>query len=347
MTLRRVAICAAQVPFEKGGAEVHVEALRNALTAAGYQVDVVSLPYKWYPMPVLLQNCLAWRLIDLTESNGVPIDAVIGTKFPSYVIKHPRKVVWVFHQFRQLYDWFNAPHSHHANDAQGRSWQTILKRLDGTTLSEAHRLFATSRNVAQRLARFNQLTAQVLNAPPLEPEKFYSESYGDFVFSANRLDPAKRLHLVIEAMQFVKTPVKCVLAGRGPLLADLQALAARLGVADRVALPGYVPDEQARQLYATCLAVPYPPLDEDYGYVTIEAFLSRRPVITVPDAGGPLEFVEDGQTGYIVATPQAMAARFDELYAQRQRCAELGEAGYARVRDLTWDKTVQALLEGL
>ena len=63
------------------------------------------MPFKWYPGERVLTHAFLWRLVDLTESDGRTIDRVIATKFPAYCVRHPTKVAWVLHQFRQAYDY--------------------------------------------------------------------------------------------------------------------------------------------------------------------------------------------------------------------------------------------------
>lgn len=101
-----VLICNAQVPFARGGAEMLAEGLRDALNARGHNAEIVALPFKWYPKTEIFKSALAWRMLDLTESNGVPVDRIIATKFPSYAARHPNKYVWLVHQLRQAYDWY-------------------------------------------------------------------------------------------------------------------------------------------------------------------------------------------------------------------------------------------------
>ena len=73
----------------------------------------------------------------------------------------------------------------------------------------------------------------------------------------------------------------------------------RLGLQRRVRFEIDVTDERLFQLYEGALAVYYGPFDEDYGYVTLEGFAADRPVVTLTDSGGPLEFVVDGETGLV------------------------------------------------
>ena len=100
----RIAVCSPQVPFARGGAEILAERLTEELRARGHQADLVTVPFKWYPGERVLTQAFLWRLLDLNEADGRPIDLVIATKFPSYVVRHPSKVVWLVHQFRQAYE---------------------------------------------------------------------------------------------------------------------------------------------------------------------------------------------------------------------------------------------------
>jgi glycosyltransferase involved in cell wall biosynthesis len=347
MPPRKIILTATQIPLVRGGAEILVDALSNTLKQVGVQTETVELPYTFQTLTQIYKSCLAWRLLDFTHSHGMTIDGLISTKFPSYAARHPNKIVWLFHQHRQIYDLFGGAFSNFANTPINRLLQKLFSLWDRSLLLESKRIFTISGNVAKRLAHFNQLNATVLPPPPLNADQFYFESYGNYVFSPSRLDSIKRLHLIIDAMSFVTSPVTCVLAGQGPEFDNLRARADRLNIGHRINFLGYVPDEQLKQLYANCLAVPYTPLDEDYGFVTIESFLSRKPVLTLPDTGGPLEFVRDNENGYIAISPEHMAARIDELFHNRSLCGSLGEAGYERVREFSWPKTVATLLSAL
>jgi glycosyltransferase involved in cell wall biosynthesis len=172
---------------------------------------------------------------------------------------------------------------------------------------------------------------------------------GDHVLFPSRMEGLKRQSLVVEAMAHVKSDVKLVLVGKGPDEQALREQAARLGVADRVRFEIAVSDERLHQLYEGALAVYYGPFDEDYGYVTIEGFAASRPVVTLTDSGGPLEFVADGETGMVVAPePGAIGDAFDRLYRDRDLAARLGAAANAVVRAEVprWTDIVPRLLDG-
>jgi glycosyltransferase involved in cell wall biosynthesis len=332
----RLAVCMPQVPFERGGTEIFADGLVHALREHGHETELVTVPFKWYPGERVLTQAFLWRLLDLEESNGRPIDAVIATKFPSYVVRHPNKVVWLLHQFRQAWDLDRTELGQFSDSAEDRALRRKVLDLDRVSLGEARKIFTTSSIVAGRLRDSVGLDAEVL-APPPAPLAFRCDEYGDFVLSVNRLDRAKRIDLLIEAAARVPE-VRVVIAGDGP---DRERLE---GLADgRVEFVGRVSDEALADLYARCRAVYYAPVNEDYGLVPYEAFLSDKPVITTTDAGGPLDIVRDGQTGRVVA-PQAEALA-SALTLSEEEARTLGRAGHEIARDVTWARCVERLLE--
>jgi glycosyltransferase involved in cell wall biosynthesis len=343
--IRTVAICCPQVPLLHGGAELLAEGLCEAMRERGYEAVTVYVPFRWYPHPVLLNHCLAWRLLDLSESNGRPIDLVVGTKFPSYLVRHERKVTWLVHQFRQVYDLMGTELSEFTRSPEDLAVRETIRRMDDTTLGESRRIFAISQNVANRLSVFNGLEATPLYPPPRGHEQFHSGEFGNYVLSVGRLDAQKRLDRLVAALPFTDPALRCVIVGTGAAEASLRAQAEQAGVSDRVTILDSVPFEEMVRLYSECLAVYFAPFQEDYGFVTVEGFLSHKPVVTTPDSGGPLEFVEDGVTGLVVdPQPEKLGDCLDQLHRDRERTRALGEAGYERVKGIGWDTVIDALV---
>jgi glycosyltransferase involved in cell wall biosynthesis len=348
MSIRTVVVCEARVPFVQGGAELAVGRLVDQLRLQGYRAERVAVPFKWYPKEQLLAQIAAWRLVDLSESNGLPIDAVITTKFPTYFARHPRKVTWLFHQYRAIYDLCGTPYSEFDHTEADVRLRDKLMTLDDEALAESKRIFALGRTVANRLSRYNGLDAEPLYHPPPLAERLKAGPFGDYVLSVGRLEANKRVDLIVRSLAHVDRRVRLVVVGDGPLRGPLEAAAADAGVADRVTFAGRVADAQLVDLYAGALAVAFPPFDEDYGYVTLEAFLSGKPVITTADAGVPLEFMEDGVTGLVTAPdPEAFGVAVGRLHADRRLAADLGAAGLERARAITWSGVVDRLIGGL
>ncbi len=340
----RILVCTTQVPFARGGSELLAEGLRDALRARGHEADLVALPFSWTPRPNIMRGALAWRLLDLSTVENRPVDLVIATKFPSYAVRHPRKVVWLVHQHRQAYDWYGTALSDwgaQPGDAEARK---ALLRLDRRTLGEASKLFAISRNVAGRLRRGNGLTAETLYPPShLEP-LLTPGPFEPFILSVARLDAAKRVDLLLRALALAPAELRAVIVGHGPERQRLERLAASLRLGQRVRFTGFAPDAEVAALYSRCRAVFYAPVDEDYGLSTIEAFHSGKPVVTTTDAGGVLEFVEDGLSG-LVARPEPEAlARCLAALADEKTARRLGQANRQRVAAITWDYAVGKLI---
>lgn len=347
----RILIATTQVPFIRGGAEAHAEGLRDALCAAGHEAEIVAIPFKWYPPEKILDHILACRLLDLTEVAGTPVDLVIGLKFPAYLVAHPNKVLWILHQFRTAYELWDHPLGDLIYSPDGAEVRAAIREADRQIIPEAKRVYANSGNVARRLKEYCDIDAAPLYHPPPEAEKFYTAPAEDYLFFPSRLCLPKRQALVLEALAQTKQSVRVRFAGTADNPAydeELKTLARRLKLQrGRVEWLGQVSEEEKRRLYAHALGVIYPPVDEDYGYVTLEAMLAAKPVVTTTDAGGPLEFVEDKQTGLIARPdPPSLADALDQLWTRREEARGWGGRGRTRYDTLgiTWSHVVEKLL---
>jgi glycosyltransferase involved in cell wall biosynthesis len=339
----RIAVVRPQVPFAWGGAEILTDTLVAELRTRGHEADLVTVPFKWYPGAQVLTQAFLWRLLDLDEADGSPIDVVVATKFPSYLLRHPNKRVWLVHQFRQAYELDRTELGQFDESPEERALRRKIQALDRISLGEATRLFATSRNVADRLERSTGLAADVLPHPPQELD-YRCDGYGEFVLSVNRLDRAKRIDLLLEAAA-LDPAIEIVVAGDGPDRERLESLARDRGLDGRARFAGRVSPAELADLYGRCLAVYYAPVDEDFGMVPFEAFLSEKPVLTTTDAGGPLEIVADRRTGLVVSPEAAELARAAAwLREHRDEAASFGRAGRAIAVEVTWDNAISRLL---
>ncbi|MBN2055532.1 glycosyltransferase family 1 protein, partial [bacterium] len=96
----RLVVCSVMVPFVRGGAEAHVESLVDELTTRGHRVARIDLPFQWIPHEELIKQAAVWRSIALPVEGPDAVDGVICTKFPTYLVRHPRKITWLLHQHR-------------------------------------------------------------------------------------------------------------------------------------------------------------------------------------------------------------------------------------------------------
>ncbi len=341
----RVLVLAVQSPFAEGGAEKHVRRLTEELRARGVEADRVSIPLVERERFDLVRSAAVWRGLDLSEVGGQPVDAVIATRFPSYAIRHPNKIVWLIHQYRQAYDQYGTAYSDLTASPEDRRTREVIARIDKVGLSEARRVFANSQTVAARLLRFNGIRSEPLYHPPPLVGRYRSGPPGDTVLWVGRLDAWKRPGLLLEALPHAPE-VRAVFLGRGPEEESLRRRASELGVEGRARFLPYADDETLLGLYAQARMVAVTAASEDLGYVPLEAFLSAKPVVTTEDAGGPLEFVRDGETGIVVAPrPETLGVALRLAWPRTDALAAMGEAGRRRAAQLTWDEPVRRLLE--
>jgi glycosyltransferase involved in cell wall biosynthesis len=337
----RIAVCRPQEPFKHGGTEIFADTLVAELRARGHEAELVTVPFQTWPNERLLTGAMSWRLLDLGPEGPNPAELVIATRFPSYVIEHPNKVVWLVHQLRQAYELDGTERGQFSDSFLDRSFRDRIAAMDRQAFGEARRLFATSANVSGRLRSSTGLEAEVLPHPPQELG-YRCDAYDPFVLSVGRLDPWKRVDLLLEAAALVPG-LEVVVAGTGPDRERLEQKAAALGIRARFA--GRVSGEELARLYATCRAVFYGPYDEDFGMVPLEAFRAAKPVLTTTDAGGPLDFVVPGETGWVCdPAPEALAVALHEALADQETARRLGEAGKPRADAITWDSALERLL---
>jgi glycosyltransferase involved in cell wall biosynthesis len=341
---RRVLVLGVQSPFARGGAELHVRRLTDELRARGVDADLVTMPLVERERFDLVRSAAAWRSLDLREAGGKPVDAVIATRFPSYAVRHPNKVVWLIHQYRQAYDQFGSEFSDLTSAPEDRRLREVIAEIDRVGLTEARRVFANSKTVAARLARFNGIASEPLYHPPPLAGRHRSGPLGDYVLWVGRLDAWKRPALLLDALPHAPD-ARAVFVGTGPEEERLRERARELDVEPRVRFAGAVGDEELIALYAGARVVAVTASGEDLGYVPLEAFLSGRAVLTTEDAGGPLEFVRDGETGLIVAPrPDALGVALRLAWGREDALRQMGQAGQRRAAQLSWDEPVARLL---
>ena len=291
----------------------------------------------------MLTQAFLWRMLDLEEADGRTIDLVVGTKFPSYVVRHHEKRVWLVHQFRQAYELDGTELGQFGPSPEDRALRRRIQDLDRLALGEATRLFATSANVAGRLARSTGLEAEVLPHPPQALPYRTAPAQG-FVLSASRLDLAKRIDLLLDAAA-LEEGFDVVVVSDGPDRDRLEEVARARGLDGRVRFEGRVSPDRLAELYATCTAVFYAPVDEDFGMGPYEAFLSGKPVITTTDSGGPLDVVHDRETGLVVAPePAAIGKAASWLRTHETEAEAFGRAGKDLADEVTWDRAIARLL---
>jgi glycosyltransferase involved in cell wall biosynthesis len=343
---KKILICFSSTPFIRGGAELHVESLYLELKTRGFEVDMVNIPFQQRPKEEILKNIITWRLLKLDKVNFDPVDLVISTKFPSYTVKHPNKVTWLIHQHRAIYDLYGTMYSDFSpDDPADRDIRSKIMWIDNKTLNESRMIYTNSKNTGKRLKQYNNIDSTPLYHPPKHYGKYYCDDYGDYILSVGRLEPIKRIDLLVDAMRYMDKGIKCVIVGTGSKESHIKNMVQKFGLQDRVKMLGFVDDEELLRLYANCFSVYYAPYDEDYGYVTIESFLSKKPIVTCEDSGGIMEFAEHDVNSKIAGTPDARAIAdcVNRLYNDPATCKKFGEMGYSAVKDISWDDVINRL----
>ena len=347
MSGRRILVVTSGALFVRGGHLTIAEETAAALRRAGHLADVIVTPQNRFGHQ--LSAYWATWLTDVRETaDGKPVDQVISLRFPSYAVRHPRHVCWLNHRMREYYDLWER--FVRGLGREGRLKESVRKRvfhtLDHWLLTRnVTRLVAQSRTIQARLQRFGGIASEVLYPPP--PERPYrTDGYGDYVFAVSRLHPLKRLDLLVEAAALARDrSLSFKIAGEGEEEPRLRERIRALGLEARVELLGPVSDAQLLDHYARCRAVYFAPWNEDYGFVTLEAFRSGKAVLTATDSGGPAELVRHGENGFVSApTAEAIAAQLDALGRDRGLAERLGQAARRDADAHRWERAVEELL---
>ena len=344
----KVSIVNVQAPFVRGGAEYLADSLAERVRERGHLVDQLRIPFKWYPLDSILDHMLSCRLME--PSVGDP-DLVIALKFPAYLVPFENKKVWLLHQYRPVYDLWETPYGCWGHWPGGLRVREAIVAADNRHLTDTRGLYTISRNVAGRLRTFNGIEADGVLYPPLPSDHPYAPGpFGDYFVYISRLCPGKRQDLAIEALRYCRPGPRLVIVGAPDVpqyLAELHERARDWGVEDRVRFVGWVSELQKAELLAGSRGALFLAYDEDYGYATLEALQSGKPVITCKDSGGSLELVEDGFNGLVTEPdPRAVAEAMDRLWADRSGTREMGAAAYKTLarKQIDWEHVLDTLL---
>ena len=335
-------------PFIWGGAEELATHLQKNLIIAGHEAEILRIPFQWEPETIIPSQMLMVRAFELWN-----VDHVIALKFPAYLIRHPKKTLWLLHQYRQVYDLFDVGQTNLASNIEGETLQKLIRNADNESFAESRRIFTNSETTGQRLMKYNGFKSEVLLPPVNDPELFTGGEYGDYIFAGGRINEMKRQHLLLEALAYTNKQVKLIIAGPPDTPADAQKLnemVKKLNLKDRVTLDlRFLP----RQTYADYInksaAVAYLPFDEDsLGYVAMEAATAAKPLITTTDSGGILGLVKHEKTGWIAnPDPQSLSNVMNTVFERKTFQEKYGRAAKKlwRSLDVNWPQTIMRLLK--
>jgi glycosyltransferase involved in cell wall biosynthesis len=341
-----LAIATASPPGAEGGHLVLARSLVRAARECGHDATLVVMPdygFGRYTASYYASWSSALRTID-----GRRIDQLITLRYPCYAIRHDAHLCWFAHAVREYYDqWarFAASISARAR-LKERVRRALIHTADRWLLKgNVDRVVAQSSTIQARLRGDFGIQAEVLPCPP--PQRPYRcDGYGDFIFAVSRLTPLKRIDLLIRALaEPVARHVRAIIAGEGEAESQLERLAVELGVKERVSFLGRVSEDGLLDHFARCRAVCFTPANEDYGLVTVEAFSSRKSVITCHDSGGAADLVRHGESGLVCApTPRDVATALAQLSEDPALAERLGRGAALQASDMTWPAAVRQLV---
>lgn len=336
---KKVAVLAtASASGETGGAERFYQGLCAALREQGVDASVVPVVSDESDFASILRSYLKFYDLDLSDYDGV-----ISTKAPGYVVRHPNHVCYLQHTMRVFYDMFDVEFPWAGDELKEQ--RRRIQELDTAALSgkSVKKLFVIGEEVRSRLLQFNGIDSEVLYQAT-NMGGFKTGEFND-VFMPGRLHRWKRVQLVIEAMRFVRAPVRLLISGTGE---DEQSLRALASGDKRIVFLGRLTDEELIEYYSKALAVPFVPYREDFGLVSVEAFHSGKPVITCEDSGEPMRLVRNFDAGVVCQpTPESIGAAIDQLYSQPSLAERLGGNGKRHAAAMSWENTARQLVNAL
>lgn len=318
------------------------QGLRDALLRHGHQVEIVTIPFKFDPayIDTLID---IWREQDFNDFTGHGIDRVIALQFPAFYVRHHHKILWLMHQHRAVYELFEMREKREELEKLRQK----IHAADSEELARIPKRYSMCQNVSNRLERYNGITSEPLYHPPHYASRYYCGESTDYIFYPSRIETLKRQELLIRAMAHTKTPVVAIIAGAGGQYHRCAELIESLRIKDRVRMVGYISQEEKESYYARALGVFFAPFDEDYGYITLEAMLSSKPVLTCNDSGGPLEFIVNDENGFVSEPePEVIAEKIDWLYENKSKAKAMGEAAkeHYESKNISWDNVVASLV---
>ena len=369
------------IPFTMGGMEYLLRGLVNNISElSNHKVELIKLPTKEDNFWNIIDSYRQFYKLNLDH-----FDMVISTKYPAWMVEHNNHICYMAHRLRGLYDTYHFTKLPLEPDRKNTEINKILDYLDSSEVSidgllellDALRkiknnipdyyfdlpspflrkiihflddqglkkikfFYSISQTVKDRKEYFPENSKVEVVYPPSFLKNLKNGAY-DYLFTISRLDNAKRVQLIVEAMKYVKGDIKLKIAGTGPMEKELKKIAEN---DRRIEFLGFVSDSEAEEYYANSKGVIYIPYEEDYGLVTIEAMMCKKPVITCSDSGGALEFVVDGDTGFIsIPNPKEIGKKITKLNNMNSdELKNMGENCYEKVKSITWKNVVENLL---
>ncbi len=327
---------------EIGGAEAFYKGLMKAFKQTNHYIDQIEVIIDETSFDSIMESYLNCYDLDLRD-----YDLVISTKAPSYMVRHHNHISYLPHTIRAFYDMFEREFG--AGTPERLKQRKIIHSLDKYGLNQAkiRSHFTVGPEVFNRLYStdpfWRQINFKVLHHPPAL-QGFKEPEPGEYIFLPGRLHRWKRADLIIKSFKYIKKDIQLKIAGTGEDEASFRSISKDR----RIQFLGRVSNKELIDLYSKSLAVLFVPIMEDYGLITIESFLSKKPVITCTDSGGPTEFVRDFENGFVVEPdPKLIASKIEYLIDNKDLAATMGENGAKSIAHISWPSVISTLLASI
>jgi len=333
------------VPYTRGGIENFLAALfRTINDHTSHNAELIKIPIREQTVMQVIHAYWKFANLDLNH-----FDLVITSKYPAWMVRHKNHVLYLGHTLRGLYDTYPGDvqkeklWKHSFFQFPGPWIRKIVHWLDSRAFSNERisHVFCFSKTVAGRSEYFNpEMPPKIVYCSTVRDDYFCGS--GDYLFTVSRLDPPKRIDLLIKAYRKVPGEIEFLIAGTGSQESYLHEIAKD---DHRIRFLGNISEDALLKYYADSLGVLYIPVNEDLGLITLEAMRSSKPVITAIDSGGPLEFVEDNVNGFICNPDvDSIADRISQLLSDPVIAADMGRRGNDKVSGITWNSAVNTIL---
>lgn len=219
--------------------------------------------------------------------------------------------------------------------------EVLFKKLDYIAVRKSSVILGISREIKDRIKRFYNRESYIFY-PGINPQDYQVGRYEDYILAPGRFEITKRSDLIMKAMDFVKNKnIKLVMVGSGTLSENIRKMSKKYKNVD---FKGYVSKEELKKLYSDCLATIYVPVQEDYGYVPVEAAASGKATIGTNE-GGLKETIIDKKTGFLLkeVTPKKIAEKIDLLAENKSLAIKMGKNAKKFSKKFYWEEAFKVI----
>ncbi|MEY4371772.1 MAG: hypothetical protein RL219_541 [Actinomycetota bacterium] len=362
-------------PLVVGGISAHVEGLAQAMVRAGHEVVVLSLHHPDVDDDTVVRGVrilrtrtdLPWIPDDnlvarMASANHqlVQLAALLGDWRPDVVHAHDWLVAWAGDTLRALW---NVPlvATIHATE-RGRhgghlppGMPAAINAAEWWLTYQAREVICCSRFMAREVVDGFELPLDKLHLVPngVDPELWAARepvTREPLVMAWGRVQYEKGFQVLVSAIAQLRHRVpgiRCVIAGRGSYLPDLQSHIDLEGASDLVHLAGFVADDELRALLHRAGCAVIPSLYEPFGIVALEALAAGAPTI-VARTGGLAEIIDGTGAGLLFepGSSTELADLIETVLTDALRADELrARAGALLTEQYSWDAIAHSTVE--